>query len=252
MSERYLDLHDIAELADITDDSARTYHKRATANRTAGDPRPGDLPEPDVIVGTRKQAMKPGWSPLTIAVWLNARPGRGHAMSSRSARDKIETETIADGLAKLLVMRFGTDYPTVHNDADDPTAYLKYENRQRFTIRFRNAYTEREFNEKRALEVERAYGIPADSYHEEDIDVNFPFDVDSHTGWWDRRGLDHARMWLTTDAVTRIPLGCVPIAIVSSHDRYGRPEYLRLTEEHIGKMVEVVRNHNDQVPFPAA
>lgn len=73
----YLDLHDIAQLADITDESARQYHKRATANRAVGDPRPGDLPAPDVVVGTRKQAMRPGWSRKSVDRWLESRPRKG-------------------------------------------------------------------------------------------------------------------------------------------------------------------------------
>jgi hypothetical protein len=65
----YLTLAMIAARASITPDSARTYHKRATANRDAGDPRPGDLPAPDVRLGT-----VPAWEESTISAWLTARP----------------------------------------------------------------------------------------------------------------------------------------------------------------------------------
>lgn len=76
MTDHYLDLHDIAQLAGITPESARTYHKRATRNRLQENPRPGDLPEPDVTVGTRKQASKPGWARATVDEWLEGRPRR--------------------------------------------------------------------------------------------------------------------------------------------------------------------------------
>ena len=70
--EQLLDLAAIAELAGITHDSARTYHKRATANRAAGNPRPGDLPPADYILG-----RIPGWRRTTIDKWLNGRPRKG-------------------------------------------------------------------------------------------------------------------------------------------------------------------------------
>lgn len=65
----YLTLEKIAERAGITLGSARTYHKRANANRAAGNPRPGDLPEPDLHLGTT-----PGWDEHTITTWLATRP----------------------------------------------------------------------------------------------------------------------------------------------------------------------------------
>lgn len=74
MTTRYLDLHDIAQLAGVTDGSMRQYHKNAAMNRRAGNPRPGDLPEPDAIIGTRSQTAHPGWRVTTIRQWLESRP----------------------------------------------------------------------------------------------------------------------------------------------------------------------------------
>lgn len=65
----YLTLARIADRAGITTDSARTYHKRATANRHAGNPRPGDLPAPDLQLGN-----VPAWDEATILAWLAGRP----------------------------------------------------------------------------------------------------------------------------------------------------------------------------------
>jgi len=71
MPKEYLDLRAIAERIGIGHDSARTYHKRATANREAGNPRPGDLPEPDIRLGGI-----PGWAAETIDTWEQQRPRR--------------------------------------------------------------------------------------------------------------------------------------------------------------------------------
>lgn len=68
----YLDLAGIAERAGLTASSVKTYHKRATANRVAGDPRPGDLPPEDIRLG-----RTPGWSSATIDAWLAGRPRAG-------------------------------------------------------------------------------------------------------------------------------------------------------------------------------
>lgn len=87
-TRHYLDLHDIAILAGITDASARQYHKRACHNRRANNPRPGDLPEPDVIVGTRQQAMKPGWLEETVLRWLRSRPRKGEPVSLKTLENE--------------------------------------------------------------------------------------------------------------------------------------------------------------------
>jgi predicted DNA-binding transcriptional regulator AlpA len=68
----YLSLTEVAVLAGITTPSMRTYHKRASANREAGNPRPGDLPPEDIRLG-----KTPGWKPSTITRWLNTRPRKG-------------------------------------------------------------------------------------------------------------------------------------------------------------------------------
>ena len=70
--QQYIDLAEIARLAGITVGSARVYHKRATANRAAGAPRPGDLPAEDIRLG-----KTPGWARQTITLWLEGRPRAG-------------------------------------------------------------------------------------------------------------------------------------------------------------------------------
>lgn len=65
----YIDLATIADMAGISRESIKTYHKRATANRAAGDPRPGDLPQEDTRLG-----RVPGWERAAIARWLADRP----------------------------------------------------------------------------------------------------------------------------------------------------------------------------------
>lgn len=77
MATEYLDLKAIADLAGVDRKSLQTYHKRATANRAVGDPRPGDLPPEDIRLG-----QTPGWERETIEHWLATRPRR-----SRRARE---------------------------------------------------------------------------------------------------------------------------------------------------------------------
>lgn len=77
----YLTLADIADRAGIALDSARTYHKRATSNRAAGNPRPGDLPPEDIRLG-----ITPGWAPETIDRWLAGRPRKGARRGPAPAR----------------------------------------------------------------------------------------------------------------------------------------------------------------------
>lgn len=73
-AKQYLTLAEVAAIAGTTADSMRTYHKRATANRAAGNPRPGDLPPEDIRLG-----QVPGWAPSTITAWMRSRPRRGPA-----------------------------------------------------------------------------------------------------------------------------------------------------------------------------
>lgn len=68
----YLTLADVARVIDVSIDSMRVYHQRASRNRRAGKPRPGDLPEPDETFG-----RSPVWTDETISAWIAARPGRG-------------------------------------------------------------------------------------------------------------------------------------------------------------------------------
>lgn len=69
---KLLTLSDIAERIDVGVGSIRVYHQRATKNRKDGNPRPGDLPEPDQHFG-----RSPVWKEATIARWERKRPGRG-------------------------------------------------------------------------------------------------------------------------------------------------------------------------------
>lgn len=72
MPAHYLTLADIAEAAGLKNTNvARSYHKRAEGHRAAGNPRPGDLPAPDIRLG-----LTPGWAPATIDRWLRSRPRR--------------------------------------------------------------------------------------------------------------------------------------------------------------------------------
>lgn len=52
--------------------AVRTYLAKARAHRAAGDPRPGDMPEPDLTVG-----RSPAWLESTIVAWEKRRPGQG-------------------------------------------------------------------------------------------------------------------------------------------------------------------------------
>ena len=77
----YIDLTTIAEMAGVGRDSIKTYHKRATANRAAGNPRPGDLPPEDIRLG-----RTPGWKRSTIEKWLQQRPRVGTVAREASER----------------------------------------------------------------------------------------------------------------------------------------------------------------------
>lgn len=68
-----LTMADIAADLGVKWDTVNTYKKRATRNRLAGTPRPGDLPEPDASHG-----RTPGWKRETYLVWkTDQRPGQG-------------------------------------------------------------------------------------------------------------------------------------------------------------------------------
>ena len=69
---KYLDLAGVADALGVSVGSARTYHTRASANRRAGEPKPGDLPAPDNTFG-----RSPVWKQTTIDRFLATRPGRG-------------------------------------------------------------------------------------------------------------------------------------------------------------------------------
>lgn len=65
-------LEDIAEKIGVETQSARIYHQHATRNRRNDDVKPGDLPQPDLMIG-----RVPVWHATNIAVWIENRPGRG-------------------------------------------------------------------------------------------------------------------------------------------------------------------------------
>ncbi|GGM77096.1 hypothetical protein GCM10012275_54660 [Longimycelium tulufanense] len=68
-------LGEIAAYLDVAVESVRTYRRRARANREAGTPKPGDLPEPDGWTG---RGRGPWWWPATIIRWdAYDRPGQG-------------------------------------------------------------------------------------------------------------------------------------------------------------------------------
>ncbi|GLB86431.1 MULTISPECIES: hypothetical protein [Mycobacterium] len=70
--EDYLTLEQVAARAGWSLKTARTMHYRANRRRAAGEPRPGDLPEPDHRFG-----RTPVWLDDSITQWLNSRPGQG-------------------------------------------------------------------------------------------------------------------------------------------------------------------------------
>jgi len=97
MTTTYLDLAGIAERAGIGHNSARTYHKRATANRAAGNVRPGDLPEPDITLG-----RIPGWAASTVEAWLADRPRAGADVRRRVPGRADDRPTTRQALEDLF------------------------------------------------------------------------------------------------------------------------------------------------------
>ncbi len=101
-----IDLDGIAALLGVAPNSARVYHTRATGNRRAGTPKPGDLPVPDVVLGGR-----PGWRRDTIDAWIAQRPGKGRVdPAARRAwlqrhRDDLAARYIELGAALMVVDR---------------------------------------------------------------------------------------------------------------------------------------------------
>lgn len=71
-TDPYLDTIEVAKMAGVTYNTARFYLQQARANRRAGAPKPGDMPEPDRVFG-----RSPAWRRSTIESWLAARPGQG-------------------------------------------------------------------------------------------------------------------------------------------------------------------------------
>lgn len=71
-TDPYLDTVEVAKMIGVTYNTARFYLQQARANRRAGTPRPGDMPEPDRVFG-----RSPAWRRSTIQAWLDSRPGQG-------------------------------------------------------------------------------------------------------------------------------------------------------------------------------
>ena len=70
--EEYLTLEQLAARIGWSIKTARTMHYRANRRRAAGEPRLGDLPEPDHRFG-----RTPVWLLATIEDWQASRPGQG-------------------------------------------------------------------------------------------------------------------------------------------------------------------------------
>lgn len=70
--EDYLTLEQVAVRLGWSLKTARTMHYRANRRRAAGEPRPGDLPEPDHRFG-----RTPVWLEDTIDRFEATRPGQG-------------------------------------------------------------------------------------------------------------------------------------------------------------------------------
>lgn len=71
-ADPYLDTLEVARMVGVTYNTVRYYLQQARANRRAGTPKQGDLPEPDRVFG-----RSPVWRRSTITRWLAARPGQG-------------------------------------------------------------------------------------------------------------------------------------------------------------------------------
>lgn len=94
-----LDLDAVADLLGIAQDSARTYHTRATRNRKAGTPKPGDLPAPDYIIGGR-----PGWMLQTLETW--ERPGQQKlSAAARRSYYRRRADELTQQIADLTALR---------------------------------------------------------------------------------------------------------------------------------------------------
>jgi len=67
---RYYDIAAVADFLGVRVDTVRVYRTRSAANRRAGTPQPGDLPEEDDRFG-----RSPVWLGSTLLGW--ERPGSG-------------------------------------------------------------------------------------------------------------------------------------------------------------------------------
>jgi predicted DNA-binding transcriptional regulator AlpA len=71
-TDPYLDSFEVAKMLGVAYNTVRYYLQQARANRHAGTPKPGDLPEPDRFFG-----RSPVWRRSTIEAWVPLRPGKG-------------------------------------------------------------------------------------------------------------------------------------------------------------------------------
>ncbi|QGJ93545.1 helix-turn-helix DNA binding protein [Arthrobacter phage Mufasa8] len=69
---KLLGYEQVAERIGVDIRAVRTYLAKARQHRAEGNPRPGDMPEPDLVIG-----LSPAWFESTIARWEKKRPGRG-------------------------------------------------------------------------------------------------------------------------------------------------------------------------------
>lgn len=78
---KLLGYQEVAEEIGVDIRAVRTYLAKARAHRAEGNPRPGDLPEPDFTIG-----KSPAWEAKTIAAWKKKRPGRGVGGGTRASK----------------------------------------------------------------------------------------------------------------------------------------------------------------------
>lgn len=69
---KLLGYEELSALTGVKVRALRTYLAKSRAHRAEGNPRPGDLPEPDLTIG-----KSPVWNVATVEAWLAARPGQG-------------------------------------------------------------------------------------------------------------------------------------------------------------------------------
>ena len=85
VAPKLMDYTAIADRLGVKVKVARKYLGDARRHRAEGNPRPGDMPEPDAYYG-----QSPVWKASTVEKWIARRPGPGvggGTPSHRKARD---------------------------------------------------------------------------------------------------------------------------------------------------------------------